>query len=36
MVLDAICLLFGFEENWDSSKRYLLGDMKFLNKLVIF
>ena len=34
-VLDATCLLFGYEENWDTSKRYLLGDMRFLEKLVI-
>jgi hypothetical protein len=36
MVLDAICLLFSFEENWENSKKFLLGDMKFLEKLVIF
>ena len=36
MVLDAICLLFGYDENWENSKRYLLGDMKFLEKLVIY
>jgi hypothetical protein len=35
MVLDAICLLFGLEESWEISKRNLLGDMGFLNKLVI-
>lgn len=35
-VLDATCLLFGYEENWENSKRYLLGDMKFLDKLVSF
>ena len=34
-VLDATCLLFGYEESWEQSKRYLLGDMKFLEKLVI-
>ena len=34
MVLDAICLLFGLEETWEVSKRSLLGDMKFLEKLV--
>ena len=34
MVLDAICLLFGYEENWVNSKRFLLGDIKFLEKLV--
>ena len=34
MVLDAICLLFGLEETWEISKRQLLGDMKFLEKLV--
>jgi len=36
MVLDAICLLFGLEESWEISKRNLLGDMKFLDKLVIY
>ena len=35
-VLDAVCLLFGYEEEWEMSKRYLLGDMKFLEKLVIY
>ena len=35
MVLDATCLLFGYEENWENSKRFLLGDIKFLEKLVI-
>ena len=34
MVLDAICLLFGFDETWEESKRNLLGDIKFLDKLV--
>jgi hypothetical protein len=36
MVLDAICLLFGLEESWEVSKRNLLGDMKFLEKLIDF
>jgi dynein heavy chain, axonemal len=35
-VLDATCLLFGYEESWEQSKRYLLGDMKFLEKLIDF
>lgn len=34
-VLEATCLLFGLEESWDTSKRHLLGDMRFLEKLVI-
>jgi hypothetical protein len=33
MVLNATCLLFGYEESWDDAKRYLLGDIKFLEKL---
>jgi hypothetical protein len=35
-VLKATCVLFGFEENWENSKRYLLGDIHFLEKLVEF
>ena len=35
-VLNATCLLFGFEENWENAKRYLLGDMKFLEKMIEF
>ena len=34
MVLKATCLLFGYEENWENAKRYLLGDLKFLDKLI--
>ena len=29
-VLCACCLLFGYEENWENAKRYLLNDIKFL------
>ena len=35
-VLNATCLLFGFEESWENAKRYLLGDMKFLEKMIEF
>jgi hypothetical protein len=35
-VLKAICVIFGFEESWESAKRYLLGDIRFLEKLVEF
>ena len=34
-VLDAVSLLFGQEESWEASKRYLLNDIKFLDKLVL-
>ena len=33
-VLKACCVLFGYEENWENAKRYLLGDIRFLEKLV--
>ena len=33
-VLKACCTLFGFEETWEAAKRYLLGDIHFLEKLV--
>ena len=32
-VLKACCLIFGYEENWENAKRYLLGDIRFLEKL---
>ena len=35
-VLNACCLLFGYEENWENAKRYLLNDIRFLNKLLEF
>jgi len=35
-LLDAICLLFGYEENWESAKKLLLNDFKFIEKLVIY
>jgi len=28
--------LFGFQETWESAKKNLLGDMKFLEKLIDF
>ena len=34
MVLKATCLLFGYEETWENAKKYLLNDMKFLDKLI--
>ena len=34
MVLKACCLLYGYEENWENAKRYLLGDIRFLEKLI--
>jgi dynein heavy chain, axonemal len=34
MVLNACCCLFAFEETWESAKRHLLSDMRFLEKLV--
>lgn len=36
LVLKACCLLFGYEENWENAKRYLLGDIRFLEKLIEF
>ena len=33
-LLDAFCLLFGYEENWESAKKNLLNDFKFTEKLV--
>ena len=36
IILKACALLFGLEETWESSKRYLLGDIKFLEKLIDF
>jgi hypothetical protein len=35
-VLKACCFLFGYEESWESAKRYLLGDIRFLERLVEF
>jgi len=35
-VLSSCCLLFGFKETWDDAKKLLLGDMKFLDKLIEF
>lgn len=35
-VLKACCLIFNYEESWESSKRYLLGDIRFLEKLIDF
>ena len=35
-VLKACCVLFGYEETWENAKRYLLGDLHFLEKLVDF
>ncbi len=34
--MNAVSLLFGHEENWESAKKNLLGDMHFLEKLVEF
>ena len=34
MVLKATCLLYGYEETWENAKRYLLGDIRFLEKLI--
>ena len=36
MVMKACCLLFGHEESWESSKKYLLSDIKFIDKLIEF
>lgn len=36
MVLQATCLLFGHDETWENAKRFLLSDMRFLEKLVEF
>jgi hypothetical protein len=33
MVMEATCLLFGYEETWEDAKRFLLNDMQFLQKL---
>lgn len=35
-VLCSVCLLFGYKETWDDAKKHLLGDLKFLEKLVAF
>jgi hypothetical protein len=35
-VLNSACLLFGYDENWETSKRLLLGDFKFIEKLIDF
>lgn len=35
ILMNAFCVLFGYEENWESSKKNLLNDFKFLEKLVI-
>jgi len=35
ILLKALCLLFGYEENWDIAKKFLLNDFKFSEKLVI-
>jgi len=32
----ATCLIFGYEETWDSGKKNILGDFKILEKLVEF
>jgi len=34
MVLKACCVLFDYEETWESAKKHLLGDIRFLEKLV--
>ena len=34
--MTAVCLLFGYEETWDESKKKLLNDIHFINKLVDF
>ena len=36
LVLQATCNLFGYEETWESAKRYLLNDLHFLDKLIEF
>ena len=36
LVLSACCLLFNYEETWESAKRYLLNDMRFIEKLIDF
>ena len=35
-ILQAACLLFGHEETWESAKRFLLSDFKFMEKMVQF
>ena len=35
-VLNAVCLIFGYEESWEYSKKYLLGDFRFIEKLIEF
>jgi hypothetical protein len=35
-VLKACCLLFNLEETWENAKRYLLGDINFIDKLLNF
>lgn len=35
-MLCSVALLFGFKETWEDAKKNLLGDMKFLEKLIDF
>jgi hypothetical protein len=32
----ACCLVFGYEESWENAKRFLLNDIRFLQKMLEF
>ena len=32
--MESVCLLFGMEETWENAKKYILNDLKFLEKLI--
>lgn len=34
LVLRAVCLLFGFDESWESAKKNVLSDFKIIDKLI--
>ena len=36
LILSACCLLFGYEETWESGKKNCLSDIKFLEKFINF
>jgi len=34
ILMNSFCALFGIDENWETAKKNLLNDFKFLDKLV--